>query len=443
MPLSTTVPESPIYLAVRRGDDATVVVILSWGQISSHRTEAFAKAASHSLTYAASRGSTNLVKILLGCDAIDPNRKYTWRGRTPLHYAAVRGDLQMAEILLDHREINVNSSDSTGHTPLHVAARQGNSEMVEILLGHHDILVNIKSLYCDDGTPLHFAGEDGHINVIKLLLAHKDIDTGCKDRNGRTSLTTAFFKHRWSALRLIAEHVGLALNIETKFTEGKIPITHLDQYWSLIDHLLGHRLLHMVDIAWRGLIKDGIESGVLEVVKLLSDRLNFDVNTVLTVEFNGGFTALHIATEYHRHDILRYYLDDPRTEVNMKVSGFKRESVLHIAVNHNCMTAVKLLPARPEIDLTLRNMHGKSALDYALMLKEREMLELLLKHGAVGDSLEMSPTIVIPHANEQSCWTLDDEEQPQLLKVQSSSVEMEHDHTNYDYEEYGDDSMIP
>jgi ankyrin repeat protein len=299
---STKVVESPIYVATKRGHDAIVALILSWSQIPSHSTRSFVKAVSCSFMWAASREFAMLAKILLECNTIDPNQTDKETGLSPLQHAVVRGDLPMVEVLLHHQKIevdsvdrsgqtplhlaalqghsqiiemlvshhniSVNSVDRSGRTPLHYAAHEGHSQMVGMLLGHHNIRVNIESLYGNEGTSLHVAVETGHMEIIKLLLAHMDIDTRCRDRRGQTPLEKTFFTYKWSAVQLIAKNHGLTLDIETKSTEGRMPTTNTDQYRLLTCLLLGYGLLHIGSQVWHDLIKDGIQSSNLEVIKL-------------------------------------------------------------------------------------------------------------------------------------------------------------------------------
>ena len=53
-------------------------------------------------------------------------------GRSPLHYAAVDGDLIAVERLLATEDVNL--PDNNGWTPLHMAASTGSSDVVERLL---------------------------------------------------------------------------------------------------------------------------------------------------------------------------------------------------------------------------------------------------------------------------------------------------------------------
>src|SRR6185295_12034297 len=54
-------------------------------------------------------------------------------GMTALHWAAHKGDLQMAELLV-HAHANVKAVNLFGVTPLSSAAENGNGPMVELFL---------------------------------------------------------------------------------------------------------------------------------------------------------------------------------------------------------------------------------------------------------------------------------------------------------------------
>jgi ankyrin repeat protein len=389
--------ESPIYIATKRGHDKVVEILLSSIAPSGQSTAEFTKIITRSLLPAASKSSGSLVQRLLMYDAIDPNQKADYSHTSPLHNAVCKGNLLVVEMLLNHPRINPNCKDRRANTPLHYAAREG------------------------------------HCNIIKLLLLHKDIDSQSKGRYGETPLEVAFFNYEWSALRLIADHQNLTADLGPKFPVENLPNAHPDQDRLLVSLLLDRGLLSTKSDDYRGLLKKVITAGALEVVKVLVDRLSLDINAFLDRSY--GHTALHVAAQHHRHDIFQFYLEASRVDVNTIGHGFGKGSVLHHSIEHNCMTAVKLLLARPEINLTLRNYMRNTALDVARECGKREMFELLLSHGAVGESLEMDPTIVDKHAGEQSCWEDQDEDQLQRRNAQSSIVEMEDSDIGSDREE--------
>ncbi|XP_004710864.1 ankyrin repeat domain-containing protein 66 [Echinops telfairi] len=93
------------------------------------------------LHQAVAMGDYNSVKKILKKGLCDPNYKdVDWNDRTPLHWAAIKGQMEVVHLLVEH-----------GARPC---------------------------LVTDVGwTPAHFAAESGHLNVLKTLHAlHAAID---------------------------------------------------------------------------------------------------------------------------------------------------------------------------------------------------------------------------------------------------------------------------
>jgi ankyrin repeat protein len=399
---SMELARSTINTATRRKMNEILAILLSSVEPSSQSSPEFIKSISYSLYLAASRGSDVLVQRLLMCDTIDPNQKFTYSGRSPLHSAVSQGNFHAVEMLLDHPRIDVN----------------------------------IESYYGD--TPLHLAAISGEVKVIKLLLLHKNIDVQSKKHGMKTLLDLAFINYKWNALRLIADHHNLTAILGPKFTLEDTPTAHLGQDWPLIRLLLDHGLLSKEPGPWVRLLEKVVVAGEIETVKFLVDCMS--LNVYVFEDTVRGNTILHVAAEHHRHEIFRLYFEDTQIDENNQVRQ-RGYSVLHHAIKHNCMTAVKLLLARPETDIELRDIWGRTALDIARKLGKREIFDLLLSHGAVGNSLEMDPTIADRHAHEQGCWTAQDEEELQGHNAQSNVVEVEDSDIDSDSGECEDADM--
>jgi ankyrin repeat protein len=161
LPESMNRGESPIYVATKRGHDKVVVILQSSSRTLSRLTDGFTNSIKRSLTWAVLRGSADLVKALLRCDAIDPNQMDKYEGDFTLNRAVFRGDPKIVEALLNHHRINVNSRSDNGPSPLVIAASRGNCEVVEILLTHPDIDVNVWDQ--NHQTPLHLAVNRGDL----------------------------------------------------------------------------------------------------------------------------------------------------------------------------------------------------------------------------------------------------------------------------------------
>ncbi|CAI8018734.1 Ankyrin repeat domain-containing protein 50, partial [Geodia barretti] len=101
------------------------------------------------------------------------------KGRTELHDAAQRGDVEAVERLLS-TSVNINSrTEDEGDTALLLASLRGHVEVVRLLL-KAGAAVFISDKCCS--TPLYFASIYGHRAVVELLLENgADVSIGNED----------------------------------------------------------------------------------------------------------------------------------------------------------------------------------------------------------------------------------------------------------------------
>ncbi|XP_078085389.1 BRCA1-associated RING domain protein 1-like isoform X2 [Mustelus asterias] len=100
---------------------------------------------------------------------LTPTMKRNHKGETPLHVAAIKGDITAVEQLLENGA-NPNIKDNAGWTPLHEACNHGHLEIVALLL-KFGVLLNTPGYQND--SPLHDAVRNGHVDVVKLLILHR------------------------------------------------------------------------------------------------------------------------------------------------------------------------------------------------------------------------------------------------------------------------------
>jgi ankyrin repeat protein len=94
--------------------------------------------------------------------------------RTPLHEAAIYGNVEIARMLID-AGADLNLQTNGGRTPLHRAAYYGNVEIARILI---DARANLDLQDEDGETPLHGAASWGEVEITRMLIdagARKDI----------------------------------------------------------------------------------------------------------------------------------------------------------------------------------------------------------------------------------------------------------------------------
>ncbi|PQP98807.1 hypothetical protein Pyn_35571 [Prunus yedoensis var. nudiflora] len=126
-------------------------------------------------------------------------------GWTPLHYAALKGNLEATELLLlgKHDGSASYMLDKSGMSALHVAAFAGHEEVMEKLIRRHpDIcdLVNHKGQ-----TALHIAVLAGQETVVKYILKEPNL-AGIiheKDQDGNTALHLAAINQDYKIMKLL------------------------------------------------------------------------------------------------------------------------------------------------------------------------------------------------------------------------------------------------
>ena len=111
-----------------------------------------------------------IVKLII--EKVQNKNPADYNGTTPLHCAALRGDIDLFNLILEHAA-NKNPNSPTHRTPLHLAAREGHVKVCKA------ILENVEDQHpkdIDGRTPLHWAAKNGHVKVCRLLLASGNVE---------------------------------------------------------------------------------------------------------------------------------------------------------------------------------------------------------------------------------------------------------------------------
>merc|ERR1712216_954302 len=139
-------------------------------------------------------GRPAMVQLLLkGGATVDPLAKDTLR--TPLNGAAVQGNLEVVQRLLDARA-NVETKDHAGQSVLYSSVVGGFLEVVEAVLAHK---ADVHSITRDGSTCLHEAAYQDSHDVAKVLI----------DAAVKTGRLTEFLAHKKKTKR--GEHTAFEL----------------------------------------------------------------------------------------------------------------------------------------------------------------------------------------------------------------------------------------
>lgn len=123
------------------------------------------------------------------------------RGRTLLQQAAIAGELEVAETLLDSGA-NIKAQDSQGWTALHWAASSGHPEICELLIAS-GASIDARGWLGD--TPLYWAATFDRHDVAELLLA-RGADVNATDKQGRSALHAAIEADAIATVKVLLAH---------------------------------------------------------------------------------------------------------------------------------------------------------------------------------------------------------------------------------------------
>lgn len=180
----------PLHTACTRDDLAMVTLLLSKGA----NVNATMEFGITPLDFTATQGSVEVATVLLDAGA-DVNNQDEKTATTPLHRAAIRGDLAMVS-LLTSRGARVDAETNDEATPLFAAAEYGHLEVVKYLIamdptGWH--------LHC---SPIHAVAGNGHLEVLDHLI-QEGVDVDLKNKFDVTPLCAAVLKERLAVMEYL------------------------------------------------------------------------------------------------------------------------------------------------------------------------------------------------------------------------------------------------
>jgi ankyrin repeat protein len=416
---------TPLQLATRNGHSSIVEFLLSKGADPS---SAHAEDLNKPIHYAVEQGHFSVLDQLLKADA-----KVTIRngqGRTPLHLASQRGDVNILKRLLGHFDLTpvshshsgraafhyrrmafLDAADNLGNSSLHLASANGHTAVVEFLLGQgakldlantegvtalwtsvkhrHELTAasivsnaNSTTEFSDIGKVIFEAARLGYVAVVRLalqkgFLAAEDLKSS--DQLGCTALHYAAQNGRGAILKFLIEQ---DLDIGQRNNEHDTPLILAacagkpDVVRTLLSLLRLDRDAYVdqnsdiTTLVVRIAKMDGISTslGHADVVKTLLLE-NADPNGVDSF----SRTALHYAAQHGNLIITQALL---QFGADSALKDREGRNSLHFAA-FNGWTAIARLLLTTEVDPLEADLEGRTPMHLAAMKDAPDILDLL------------------------------------------------------------------
>lgn len=249
------------------------------------------------------------------------NLQVTFSNSTLFLTACTNGDLNECERLLKDNLVNIDATTCDGLTGLHEAAICGNAQMVEWLIEHN---ANINCCDNEGWTPLHAAASLGQVKIVELLLEYGADATIVNCEN----LLAYDLARNEQVQALIGDHLQGA-DIDYLRSQEERAIEKDIERWIKTGHydershpVTNATVLHV--LAAKGHVK--LMKRILES-PILKKQINLEAKD------NEGFTPLLAASFWSQKEIVELLIENNADIFAQANNGYKISSIVSIYVD--------------------------------------------------------------------------------------------------------------
>ena len=359
-----------LMLAAYFGHTETVRYLVGLPVVEVNHEQNVGETALH---FAVPEGHRDVVEVLIDAGAdIEANNG---KGRSPLLMACVLGKLDTVKMLVEAGAA-VCATDDQGDTCLTLAAYFGHTDIVRYLVGLPDVDVNYHGRNND--TALHSAVDDGHRDVVELLIdAGADIEA--QDSTGETPLHYACENGKLAILKMLLKAGADVCATDNRGTTCLMRAVH-HGHTETVRYLVG---LPDVDVnAAKICSYTSLHSAVIrnngshpEVVQML-----IDAGADMEAKNENGCSSLLVACKVGKLDAVKLLVE---AGARVCATDDHGATCLIAAAYFGHTETVRYLVGLPDVDVNLTANEGETALDYASGNSHRDVVHVLLEHGAV------------------------------------------------------------
>ncbi|GLJ21891.1 hypothetical protein SUGI_0409340 [Cryptomeria japonica] len=293
------------------------------------------------------------------------------RGRTALHIASEKGYAAFCGVLVDGGA-SVTAQDKKGMTALHYAAKGEFDEVIDVLVESPHVSESLELTDNRGYTPLDIAVKKNNYEVNREFV--KQLPSGDCDQEGKTALHLAAMCDNDSDA---IEMISLLIDPETPDLENMV--SKQDKR--------GRTALHEAALNGYAILCDCLLCLNPELIHIKDRDGRNPLYDVLQVEYKDRKPLYDADNEEYKLSLsmklLDAYLKTDRPGVDLMDSS--RRTLLHIAASQGKAEFVHELLSRSKIKeklLRRADIRAQTALHMAVKRGEKDMVKILLEHGA-------------------------------------------------------------
>ena len=317
--------------------------LISMGAVSALFLSALLHAAAPaSVVDAAMQGNRDTVRSLLKQGA-DVNTAQG-DGMTALHWAAQKGDLELAQTLL-YAGANVRATTRVGgYTPLLIASRNGHATLVDALLGAG---ADVNQATTNGATALMLAAQGGSADAVNALIK-RGPDVNAKEKvKGETALMIAASYGRADVIRALTAH-GADVAATTKVLD--MAVFNKEES----ERLAQFQQQQAAQAAAAGRGQAGAPEGRRGFNPNAKPGIERQYNYTELVGYWGGMAPLHFAARQGQVDAVKA-LVEAKADLNQRTVGDNSTPMLVATINGHFDLAKYLLDQGADPNLAAHN----------------------------------------------------------------------------------------
>lgn len=303
-------------------------------------------------------------------------------GLTAFYRACDNGHAEVVRLLLADRRVSPRKP-CHGRAPLHAACAKGHPTVVSLLIDCSKP-ADINRTDKDGATPYIVAAREGHAEVVRLLLGDQRTDYYSIDKNHLGAAAHAVRKGHTAVVKVLIEQSDhIAWTLTTPSGSGKSPLGEACTFGNLeIVKLVVARIPHVVVGEMHPgvpILHQACGAGHVPIAEFL-----LQAGCPPNKYYAALGTPFLAACKQGHAEMVRYLLQRP--DVDPTIPQYGGNTALHVACAAGRAEVVRLLLADPRIDVTKKTDVGLSALYIACVNNHGEVARLLVDDERVDPS---------------------------------------------------------